>query len=319
VTDHSQLDGRPCFTPDTAARLLHAWQITAEVSGLDSERDQNWLVQAGGQPSHVLKIANRHDGSGLLGLQQSMMRRLSAAGLPCPAIIPTPAGAWWTEADGHLAWLITYLPGRRLTDVVPSAVLLDGIGELVGRAALALAGFDHPAARRRLQWDVARASQVIGDYRLHVTEPGRRALLDRVLDRYQAQVEPLLGELPSSVIHNDANDHNLLVSGDTVTGLLDFGDAVHSVTVNDLAIACTYAMLGSSDPALTARCVTAGYERWRLLSAPEHRVLPHLIMTRLATSAAISAYQQTIHPDNAYLRVSELPAWRLLAWLEPEL
>lgn len=317
MTDHSQLDGRPCYTADTAARLLHAvWRITAEVSVLDSERDQNWLVHADGRPSHVLKIANRHDGPGLVGLQQSMMRRLSAAGLPCARIIATPAGVSWTEADGHVAWLITYLPGRRLTDVIPSAALLASIGELVGRATVALDGFDHPAARRRLQWDVTMAGQVIGDYRPHVTEPGRRGLLDRTLDGYRSVVDPLLGDLPRSVIHNDANDHNLLVSDDTVTGLLDFGDAVHSVTVNDLAIACTYAMLGSSDPAATARYVTAGYERWRPLSASERLVLPHMIRTRLATSVAIAAYQQTIHPNNAYLRVSETPAWRLLGRLE---
>ena len=34
------------------------------------------------------------------------------------------------------------------------------------------------------------------------------------LERFAQQVEPRFAELPRSVIHNDANDHNLLVHTD---------------------------------------------------------------------------------------------------------
>ena len=53
------------------------------------------------------------------------------------------------------------------------------------------------------------------------------------------------------MIHNDANDYNVLVdtrdTGDLMTrnqavlGLVDLGDMLHSHTVNDLAIAMAYA------------------------------------------------------------------------------
>jgi Ser/Thr protein kinase RdoA (MazF antagonist) len=309
----SQLDGRPSFRPDRATELLRAWHVTGTVTELDSERDQNWLVD----DRYVLKVANRHDATDVLDLQQSMMRRLAAAGLPCPGIVRTTDGARWVAADGHLAWLITYLPGRRLTEVAgPSPALLRDIGEIVGRTTVALDGFDHPAAHRLLQWDVACADRVISRYRHEVTDPGQRRILERALARYRSDVMPLLDRLPRSVIHNDANDHNVLVSGEIVTGLLDFGDAVHSLTVNDLAVACAYAMLDQPDPVAVAGHLRDGYSRHRTLDPLERRVLPHLIRTRLATSVAISAHQRAIHPGNAYLTVSEGPAWRLLAQLD---
>ena len=49
--------------------------------------------------------------------------------------------------------------------------------------------------------------------------------------------------LPHSVIHNDANDYNVLIEDGRMSGLLDFGDLVHSATVCDLAIALAYTML----------------------------------------------------------------------------
>lgn len=49
------------------------------------------------------------------------------------------------------------------------------------------------------------------------------------------------------MIHNDANDYNIVVQGSALTerrlGLIDWGDVVMSNTVCDLAIALTYALL----------------------------------------------------------------------------
>jgi Ser/Thr protein kinase RdoA (MazF antagonist) len=65
----------------------------------------------------------------------------------------------------------------------------------------------------------------------------------------------LRSQLPRSVIHNDANDHNLLVGPPTaapeeraVTGLLDFGDMVETWTVCELSVAVAYAVFGQADP-----------------------------------------------------------------------
>ena len=312
-----QLAGRPRLGADEVATLLRDWGLGATVRELDSERDQNWLVAVAGVPRHVLKIANRADTPELIEFQQQMMQRLADAGLPCPRPNPTVDGRLWLRAGDHVAWLIEFRPGRRLAqEPTPAAGVFTDLGEVLGRSAVALDGFDHPAAHgRHLQWDVQHADEVLGAYADHVRGGGRRNLVRAILAEFRAEAAPQFADLPHSVIHNDANDHNVLVAGDRVSGLLDFGDAVHSVTLNDLAIACAYAMLDRPEPARVAELIVAGYGRHRAISATEQRLLPVLIRTRLAMSVAISAYQQTVQPDNEYLRISEAPAWRLMEQL----
>ena len=61
---------------------------------------------------------------------------------------------------------------------------------------------------------------------------GRRARLRARAGALERAARARACRAPPSVIHNDANDHNVLVDGaaDRVVGLLDLGDMVHSVT-----------------------------------------------------------------------------------------
>jgi 4-aminobutyrate aminotransferase-like enzyme/murein DD-endopeptidase MepM/ murein hydrolase activator NlpD len=148
-----------------------------------------------------------------------------------------------------------------------------------------------------------------------VAEHARRELLGEALRRFRA-LEPAFATLPRSLIHNDANDHNVLVAFDgdalRVTGLLDLGDLVESATVCEPAIAIAYALLDADDPLSTAAAVTRGYHTVRPLGAAELDVLWELALARLSISVAMSAWQRRLEPDNDYLAVSEDAAWRAL-------
>lgn len=312
------LESRPGLDEPEALRLLQQYWCSAErVSALPSERDQNWLVYGqGSSPRYVLKITNPAEGADGVDFQQQMMTRVADAGVPCPRLATTGDGRNTVEVNGHRAWLIDYLPGTALADVSQLGTrLLPDLGRTLGMLSHACADFDHPAAHRQLQWDVLRAGAVIESYRQEVTDPARRILLDRALKEYEERVHPRLSELPQAVIHNDANDHNVLVAEELVSGLLDFGDALHGPVVYDLAVACAYAMLDRDDPQAVAEQITAGFTEQRPLSRLERAVLPGLIRTRLATSVAVSAHQAALEPDDPYLSISEQPAWRLLRHL----
>ena len=88
----------------------------------------------------------------------------------------------------------------------------------MGRTAAALDGFDHPAAHRDLQWDVQRATAVIAGASPEIDDADRRARLGRVLARLDDRLVPILPRLRTSVIHNDANDHNVLADDDRRSG-----------------------------------------------------------------------------------------------------
>jgi Ser/Thr protein kinase RdoA (MazF antagonist) len=122
------------------------------------------------------------------------------------------------------------------------------------------------------------------------------------------------------VIHNDANDHNVLVADDRtrISGLLDLGDAIRSITVNELAVAATYAALGAADPVAVIAAVRAGFEGELPLAAVEASVLLDLVALRLCTSVSLSAHQSRLAPDDPYLTISEAPGWELLERLAAE-
>jgi hypothetical protein len=309
----SQLAGRPNFTPaQVQSHLRDRWGVDGDLTPLVSERDQNWLVRVDGSPVAVAKIANRADEAAHIDLQRQMMQRLHAAGLPCPDLLLTINGGWSARLGEHVSWMIGFLPGTTLATTDPAPGVFEDLGRVLAAVSLTLADFDHPAAHRVLQWDITRAPVVFDAYADAVVDSARRALIDQAATRFADHVRPRLDELPRGIIHNDANDHNVLIEGDRVSGLVDFGDAVHTALVVEPAVACAYAMLDRPDPRAVRDLLIAGYEQHRPLHAVEREVLDNLIRTRLAVSVCISAHQSGLVPGDAYLSVSEAPAWRLL-------
>jgi Ser/Thr protein kinase RdoA (MazF antagonist) len=197
---------------------------------------------------------------------------------------------------------------------------------LLGRLDEALLGFSHPAARRDFHWDLRRAATTIAELLEHIDAAADRALAERCLERFTSDVEPRLPELRVSVIHNDANDYNVLVSDEsapsrTVAGIIDFGDMVESCTVFDLAVGTAYAAFDKADPVTAGGHIIAGYHGSFPLRDVEVELLYDLIVARLCLSVSLSAYQRKQNPENDYLTVSEASAWetlRLLSAADPD-
>jgi Ser/Thr protein kinase RdoA (MazF antagonist) len=219
----------------------------------------------------------------------------------------------------HSIWLVTWLPGQPLAEVAqgPSGLLGDlgrGLGDLDRR----LAGFDHPATRRIHPWDLRNAPGAIA-FADHIAEKGARATVRARLARFEAQVLPAVDRLPFQVIHNDANDYNVLVQDadgtPRISGLLDFGDVVWTARACEPAVAMTYPMMAAEDPMAAGAEVLAGYHESLAMDRAEIRAVPYLIEARLCVSVTMSAYRRSLDPENEYLSVSQASAWRLLDWL----
>jgi hypothetical protein len=257
------------------------------------------------------------------------MRRLAEAGVPCQLPVATPddrelVDVRATDGSALLGRLLTWLPGGPLATIPAngrSPDLLADLGRVMGRTVAALWGWDHPAAHRVFQWEAERGLQVIAAHAVAVTQPDRAAILAAWQRRLQSVVD-VMPRMRHGVIHNDANDHNVLVDVGAlrITGLLDLGDAVWSVVVNELAVAAAYAALDADDPLAVIAAVRAGFEEALPLTDAERAAIVELVALRLATSVALSAHQSRLDPDDPYLTVSEAPAWVLLerlAAIEP--
>jgi len=315
---------RPRVDPAAARAILaRHWAIDGDVRPLPSERDQNFAVVVDGQDRFVLKLSNATEDAAFLDFQQKAMARLVATGVPCQVPVVALDGREVLDvgSDGRstLARVLTWLPGRPLA-TIPAAdrpePLLRDLGRVMGRAATALGSFEHPAAHRPFQWEAGRGLEVIAAHAPAVVDVERGGLLRRWIDRL-GRLDDSLPGLRHGVIHNDANDHNVLVdeAGTAIAGLLDLGDAVHSVVANELAVTAAYAAFGAPDPLAVVATIRAGFEETCPLRDDERGVVVELIALRLATSVALSAHQSRLDPDDAYLTASEAPAWALLAAL----
>jgi Ser/Thr protein kinase RdoA (MazF antagonist) len=311
---------RPTMTAHHAARVLaDRWVIRGTLQPLPSERDRNFRVSDEQGPRWVFKVSNLAEDRALLELQHQAMLRLAEAGVPCPQ--PVSAEGRTVVGLGHgdgppLARVLTWLPGRPLADLPASErglTLLRHLGLVMGRTAGALAGLSPAAARRDFQWDPLRGPAVIAAHSAAVAR-SRRVLLDAATERLGLTLWPRLAGIRRSLIHNDANDHNVLVDAEarSVIGLLDFGDMVESVTVNEAAVAAAYALLDVEQPLEAVAAVGEGFHHVLPLTPAEIRVLFELVIARLVTSVALSAHQASLDPGDPYLTISEAPAWRAI-------
>jgi 4-aminobutyrate aminotransferase-like enzyme/Ser/Thr protein kinase RdoA (MazF antagonist) len=331
--------------PEATALARRLFGVESEASPLPSERDRNFLLQTRAGDRFVLKIANAADGRALLEAQNAALAHVARRTSLCPRAIPALDGseiAEWRAARGstHFVRLFTWLPGEPLALVPRSPELLEELGRAVAELDAALEGFDHPAIHRDFYWDLANGLALVREHAALIADDRMRTLVEDVAAAIASRDGARLARLRRAAVHNDPNDYNVLVSllpeggshGDPhtrvasavrrkISGILDFGDIVHSYAAADLAIAIAYAILGKEDPLAAAAAVVRGYETIRRLDDDDIAVLFSLVRLRLITSVCVAARQQTQRPDDGYLSISQGPIARTLpalAAIEPD-
>jgi Ser/Thr protein kinase RdoA (MazF antagonist) len=144
--------------------------------------------------------------------------------------------------------LLTWVEGPLMTNSssAPAAVM-ESAGAALAAVDVALAGFTHPGMQRHHAWDMANTPQ-LQQFLHYIQSDSSREVVSDVLAAFSREVLPVLPQLRTAVIHSDYNDANIVLSpdGQSVAGLLDFGDAVQSALVFEPAIAMCYAMLVST-------------------------------------------------------------------------
>ena len=313
----STLHLKPAINAAAASELARSvFGVSGAAVELTGERDQNFRIDVAGQARYVLKLANGAEDRGLVEAQHLAM---AAGGPLCPTPV-TSAGGHAIESvtiDGrlHLVRMLTWLGGvpmgcrRRRTPA-----LFESLGRAVASVDRGLAHVDHPALHRAFEWDLATAPAILAGVPAHVSTAGR-SLIRHALALHAAQVAPRAAALPQQAVHGDANDHNVLVGGgsdlytrgQSVVGLIDFGDMIWSARVHDLAVAAAYALLGHDEELAAVAHVVRGYHAELPLTAEEVAVVFPLVLLRLALSVHHAALQTYERPDDPYLAISQAP------------
>lgn len=304
-----------------AGVLRGIWGIEAALTRLDGEYDLNFLAETADGTGYVLKAMRPGCAASLVEMQTQALEHLAAAGLPFPGVIRTAGGSAIAEVadeagEIRLVWLLERLPGRCYAKSAPKTLpLIRELGSILGRTGKALEGFDHPELHKDFKWDLMQAGWITSRLEC-ITDPARRGLLGDICAEF-AKLETDLAALPKQAIHNDANDYNILVTGELsaprrVSGLIDLGDMCAAPKVCDLAIAAAYIVLDHEDPEQALAALTAGYHSENPLTAAEIAMIFPLLRMRLAVSVVNSTLMAAENPDDPYVTISQAPAWRFL-------
>ncbi|NND87951.1 MAG: phosphotransferase, partial [Flavobacteriaceae bacterium] len=300
--------------------VSHYYGLDATITTLPGDTAFNYKIDTHKGERFLLKITGTETSPAFLEFQQSLHRYLEnhPPEFKFNQLVANRKGTTLSqnilEKKGYHAQLFSWVEGRLWAEVNPKTPELRvQLGRMAGACVLALKDFQHPQAHRSFPWNLAE-SDWTRDH-LHLFDSDRQELIRSYLDRF-ADLQDLYRSLPQAVVHNDLNDHNIIVSEISekpkVLGLIDFGDAVYTQVINDAAIVIAYAMMQLPDPLAAGIDVLQGYSEHYQFSENEISCLHTLIAMRLITTVTQATLRKEDADSTEYHNVSEQDAWELL-------
>jgi len=212
--------------------------------------------------------------------------------------------------------MLSFMEGDFFGDVKHNETLFQSFGFSLAEIDLKLKKLkNHTISARQWEWDI-QYIDLNKKYIHDIPNAKDRNTARYFLQQFEENVRPFLPQLRKQIIHNDANEWNVLTKNGEVSGIIDFGDLAHSLLINELAIAITYACYDKENPLKWASIILKSYNSKLPIEEKEIKVLYYLIAARLVISVCNSAHSKKTDPQNTYASSSEKSAWKMLYhWL----
>ncbi len=291
--------------------------IEGKLTPLPGEIDLNFKLDSNDGTKFVLKISKPFEDLSYLDFQEKLFLHLNSKNTP--RLVKGINGNYKVSFEDqnreirHLR-LFSWISGRVWSSVNPITDSLRlSLGQLCGGITKRLKNFSHKYSNRYFEWDVAQSLWV--ENHLSLFDSEEKDLLYTFLTSFKNNQKEY-SNLRRGVTHNDPNDNNIIVTNDLLNpqahSLIDYGDAINTQIINDVAICCTYAIMDVCDPLEAALPIIKGYHSKYPLFEQELQFLYNLIGMRLIISVTKSAINKVEFPLNEYLWISQKPAWKLL-------
>jgi len=296
------------------------YNIKGSVEKLDGEIDYNYKIQSSNANNYLLKISRPNFDKDYIDYQIKLLDHLNT---DCKielafniSTVDNKKFCVFKDSFGNdrCVRLISWIDGRLWSSVNPiEESLRRQLGVKSAILSNSLNNFNHSFSKRKIDWDISNCLWV--EEHIEKFDINKREIVLNIIKSFKNNL-PIYKKLKKSIIHNDINDNNIIVSNDllkpTINSIIDFGDSVFSQTINDLAITCSYGIMNVNDP-LAACCeIINGNNSISIISDEELKLLYNLIAVRLVISVTKSLINKIEEPENEYLLISEKPAWNLL-------
>lgn len=284
------------------ARLIGEYDVGGLVMAkgiAEGVSNSNWLVETTGSGDSgtrfILTLYERRIDYADLPYFLGLLDHLAGKGCPVPRTMHDRAGASYRMVEGKAAALIEFLPGVSPTRPTPAQAR--AVGVVLANLHLAAADFPHTRANAM---DFAASAAILegcGAEALATIDP---ALLGMV-GAASAAAALDLSALPASQTHTDLFPDNVLMLGETVTGLIDFYFACTGPMLLDLAVTHAAWCFDAAN-AYRADCgaaLVAGYQSVRRLTGEERALFAEVAKGACLRFVASRAEDWLDTPDDA--------------------
>ena len=301
--------------------LFELYNIKGNASSLPGYVDFNFRIKIDNEEGYILKISRTEENKNYLEYQQHLLQFIenSDEKLIAPKAIKDKNNdliSEFTDDFGKTRYvrLLTWVSGTIWSSVNPqSEDLRFSIGKQCGILTKTLQGFKHAEAHYNFDWDIAQSLWT--KKQLYLFEPPEKEILIKYQNKFEA-CQTSYATLRKSIVHNDPNDNNIIVTQNLLhpkaKAAIDYGDAMHTQIINDVAILCAYGIMGHNDPLNASLAFIKGYHFSFPLEEKELAHLYNAIAMRLVIIVTRAAMSKIEEPDNEYLWISEKPAWKAL-------
>ena len=303
-----------------ASILVEYYNISdAKVTKLSGYENENYLVFSSGK-KYVLKTYLYNDTLfDIVKAEREVLLQLKGRDkydYPVPVALKNGEfEVLHNEDDSRLIIrMLSYIEGEPIGYVRQTTELYESFGAFLAQLDKELLKITNKTIeRRKSEWNIVyfdKNKKLLSSIKNY----GDREILSQIFENFESIVKPSFSRLRHSIIHNDANDFNVMTSNGKVTGIIDFGDLAYAPLIDELAVAIAYSGFGKDNPLKWARTIIESYSKVISLDDNELEILYHIITARLATTIVNAAYSRITYPSNKYAYTSENDAWKTLKW-----
>lgn len=257
--------------------------------------NSNYLVETT-TDRFILTLYEKRVDENDLPFFMDLLDHLGARGCKVPRFIADKAGQKLQQLEGRAACLIEFLTGISVTEPTPAQTA--AAGRALGELHIAARGFERER-RNTLDFVGWHDLAISCAAQLDEITPGLRTRVEAELTWLDAHWP---ADLERSVIHADLFPDNVLMLGDTVTGLIDFYFSCTDIRAYDLAIthsAWCFTNDGSAYHADRGAALVAGYEQAHGLSHAERAAFSALCRGAALRFLLTRAYDWINTPPDA--------------------
>jgi homoserine kinase type II len=283
--------------------------------------NSNWLIETTGKDGSgsrfILTMYEYRIELEDLPFFLSLLDHLAEHGCPVPRTIHDRSGALYRMIGDKAVALIEYLPGVSLSEPTPAQAR--AVGRALAQMHLAAASFPQARANGMGLAEWQRLAEECGADGLAGIDP---ALADLVASELPLLAAAWPADLPRGVIHADLFPDNVLMLGDTVTGLIDFYFACTDLIAYDVAVthaAWCFDNAGHEFNPAISQALLEGYEAVRPLSPAERAALPLLARGAALRFTMSRAYDWINTPADALVVKKDPMAFarRMMFYADP--